>query len=164
MTLIGIQGDSDTLPVAPDSELGSVPSHVGLPHPTGGPGGSIRASGPMVSGWDFKQRRKTRSGTFFDREDIEQRQPMGLPRDLFRMVPGARVNPSGPLWPRPYGSGADARPGLWVDGMRLVTVEGMDDILPVMDLEAVEVYHGSKPPGSVRSEPLRGHRGLDPEG
>jgi outer membrane cobalamin receptor len=100
---------------------------------------------------DFQQRRETRSGSFFDREDIEQRQPMNT-SDLFRMVPGARVLPSGPFGQTVRLRGG-CEPALWVDGLPLRTVEGMDDILSAMDLEALEVYHGVNLPVQFGSNP-----------
>jgi hypothetical protein len=143
VTLIGYSEISDTLPVPSDSDLDlSLPMSVS----------PIELEALVVVSerrgpWfleDFQQRRKTRFGAFFDREDIEQRQPM-VTSDLFRMVPGARVSPSGPFGQTVRLRGG-CRPALWVDGLPLVTVEGMDDILPVMDLEAVEVYHGVNMP------------------
>jgi hypothetical protein len=38
-----------------------------------------------------------------------------------------------------------------VDGFKLMTPEGMDAILPTMDLEAVEVYPGVSVPGQFAS-------------
>jgi len=100
---------------------------------------------------DFEGRRRSRSGTFFNREEIEARQPMLL-TDLLRMVPGARVIPA-----YPYGYAVrlrgGCRPTLVVDGMQLMTEEGMDDILPTMDLEAVEVYHSASLPVEFGSNP-----------
>jgi len=93
---------------------------------------------------DFERRRRTRSGTFFDREDIEARHPM-LFTDLLRMVPGARVVPTGP-YDHTVRLRGGCRPALWVDGMPLMTVEGVDHLLPTMDLEAVEVYHSPSLP------------------
>jgi hypothetical protein len=100
-----------------------------------------RPLGPLR---DFEERRRTRIGTFLDREDIEERNPM-LFSDLFRMVPGARVVPSGALDQTILLRGG-CRPTLWVDGARLMTSEGADHLLQTMDLEAVEVYHSSTVP------------------
>ena len=97
--------------------------------------------GPMR---DFENRRQTHSGTFFDREDIERRNPWRF-TDLFRLVPGARVVPAGP-----YDSAillrGGCRPVIWVDGMQLSTSDGIDHILQPMDLESVEVYHSANLP------------------
>ncbi|MGD2120742.1 MAG: TonB-dependent receptor [Gemmatimonadota bacterium] len=100
-----------------------------------------RPLGPLR---DFEERRRTRIGTFLDREDIEERNPL-LFSDIFRMVPGARVVPTGPLEQSILLRGG-CRPTLWVDGARLMTSEGADHFLQTMDLEAVEVYHSSSVP------------------
>ena len=65
--------------------------------------------------------------------------------DLFRMVPGARVLPAGPMEQSIRLRGG-CRPTLWVDGARLMTSEGADHLIQAMDLEAVEVYHSSTVP------------------
>jgi hypothetical protein len=107
-----------------------------------------RRLGPMLG---FEERRRTRSGTFIDREEIEARNAT-LFSDLLRMVPGARVIPSGP-----YGNTVrlrgNCRPVLWVDGIPLLTEEGMDDILRPLDLEAIEVYRGASLPVEFGSNP-----------
>ena len=100
---------------------------------------------------DFEGRRRSRSGIFFNREEIETRQPMLL-TDLLRMVPGARVIPTSPYGYTVRLRGG-CRPTLVVDGMRMMTEEGMDDILPTMDLEAVEVYHSASLPVEFGSSP-----------
>jgi len=93
---------------------------------------------------DFEKRRERLNGTFIDREEIERLNPF-LFSDLFRMVPGARVVPSGS-----YASAirlrGGCRPVIWVDNMRLSTGEGVDHLIQPMDLEAVEVYHASELP------------------
>jgi outer membrane receptor for ferrienterochelin and colicin len=99
----------------------------------------------------FEQRRKLRSGSFFTREDIETRSPMYF-SDLLRMVPGARVSPSARYGQMVTLRGG-CRPQLWVDGIRTVTPVGMDDILPPMDVEAVEVYHGVQTPAEFGGDP-----------
>jgi len=100
---------------------------------------------------DFEERRRSGQGTFFDREDIEARHPMFL-TDLLRMVPGARIVPTSP-YDYTVRLRGGCRPSLVVDGVRLMTEEGMDDILPTMDLEAVEVYHGAALPVEFGSNP-----------
>ena len=103
---------------------------------------------------EFEDRRRTRSGTFFDRDYIEERQPAVF-TDLLRSVPGARVIPV-----RPYGHTVrmrgNCRPALWVDGMRLLNPEDMDLILHAMDVEAVEVYHSASLPVEFGSHPCGG--------
>jgi hypothetical protein len=87
---------------------------------------------------DFENRRRTRAGTFFDHEDIEELNPM-LFSDLLRMVPGARVVPSGP-YDYSIRLRGGCTPVLVVDGMPLSTSEGADHLIQAMNLEAVEVY------------------------
>jgi hypothetical protein len=106
------------------------------------------APGPMA---DFERRRRTRIGTFFDREQIEDRDPMVF-TDLFRMVPGARVVPAG-TYNYSIRLRGGCRPSLWVDGMELMTSEGVDHLLPTMDLEAVEIYHSSSMPVEFGANP-----------
>ena len=90
---------------------------------------------------DFQRRQRAFSGTFLEREDIEELHPLVF-TDLMRRVPGARVIPA-----YPYGNTVrlrgNCRPVLWVDGVRLTTEMGMDQLLTPMDVEAVEVYHSS---------------------
>jgi len=93
---------------------------------------------------DFERRRRTFSGSFFDREQIEAMGPV-LFTDLLRRVPGVRVLPVDPYHYTVRFRGG-CRPVLWVDGVKLITPEGMDEILPPMDLEAVEVYRGPSVP------------------
>jgi len=93
---------------------------------------------------DFEARRRRGFGTFFDREYIESRNP-GRFTDLLRMVPGVRVLPRGQFDYSVRMRGG-CTPDVWVDGVRLVTPEGLDQILHTMDVEAVEVYHSSTLP------------------
>lgn len=143
VTLIGYRDLRDTLEVGPESDLELVlPLSVSpIPLEPLVVVSERRDRGVMA---DFERRRRTRSGTFIDRAQIETRQPY-LFTDLLRMVPGARVIPT-----TPYGYTVrlrgNCRPELWVDGMRLLTAEGIDEILPTMDVEAVEVYHSSSLP------------------
>jgi hypothetical protein len=99
----------------------------------------------------FEQRQTFRSGSFFTREDIEQRSPMYF-SDLLRMVPGARVSPSSR-----YGNVVTLRggcsPQLWVDGVRTVTSLGLDGILQPMNVEGVEVYHAGQTPAEFGGDP-----------
>jgi hypothetical protein len=148
VTLIGYSDLRDTLRVEADSELElSLPLSVS----------PIRLE-PLVVVTDrryaglmkgFEDRRRMGFGTFMDREDIERRNPI-LFTDLFRLVPGARV-----VSTPPYGNTillrADCRPSLWVDGFRLLTEIGMDQLLPPMDVEAVEIYKGPSTPARFQT-------------
>lgn len=150
VTLIGYREKEDTLHVSPDSDLDLSLALSVSP---------IRLEALVVVSerrgpWfleGFQERRETRFGYFFDRGDIDRRKPP-YTTDLFRTVPGARVMPSGPFGQTVRLRGG-CQPSLWVDGLPLATAEGMDDILPVMDLEAVEVYHGVNLPVQFGSNP-----------
>jgi hypothetical protein len=107
-----------------------------------------RSIGPAA---DFERRRRTRIGTFFDREEIEDRDPMFF-TDLLRLVPGARLVRAGP-YDYSVRLRGGCRPSLWVDGMELMTAEGIDQLLPTMDLEAVEIYHSSSLPVEFGASP-----------
>ncbi len=100
--------------------------------------------------WEgFLHRRDVRSGTFFTREDIEIRGAIYF-TDLLRMVPGARVTPS--RFGQVVTLRGGCRPQVWVDGVRTVTSLGLDDILPTMDVAAVEVYHGVQTPAEFGTD------------
>lgn len=143
VTYIGYRDVRDTLPVSPNDDLELAVSMSVRPIELD-PILVVtdrRDSGPMRG---FEERRKTRSGVFLDREDIETRQPYNF-TDLLRMVPGARVIP-GRFDTNNVVLRGGCTPTLWVDGMRLSTPEGMDTLLRPLDLEAVEVYHGASLP------------------
>lgn len=92
----------------------------------------------------FELRRQRLPGTFFTREDIEERAPHVF-TDLFRTIPGARVVPVGQ-----FGNGVvfrgRCRPGIWMDGLRLLPTEDLDALLTPIEIEAMEVYRGSYAP------------------
>ncbi len=93
---------------------------------------------------DFERRRESMNGTYFDREEIERRNPFRF-SDLLRLVPGARVMPAGPF-DNSIRLRSGCRPVIWMDGMRLSTGEGIDHLIQPLDLEAVEIYHASELP------------------
>jgi hypothetical protein len=90
---------------------------------------------------EFYRHRIAGGGSYFDRRDIERRNPQHL-SDLLRLMPGMRVatDRAGRSVLR---NGRNAGPcplDMWVDGVR---AEGMTvDELGVQDVEAVEVYRG----------------------
>ena len=143
VTLLGFADLQDTLRVDPLSDLDLVLSLSVSPvklEPLVVVS-ERRTLGPMG---DLDRRRRAFSGTFFDREDIEAMAPFVF-TDLLRRVPGVRVLPVDPYrYTVQFRGGCS--PVLWVDGVKLITPEGMDDILPPMDLEAVEVYKGPSVP------------------
>jgi hypothetical protein len=97
---------------------------------------------------DFENRRRTRAGTFFDHEDIEELNPM-LFSDLLRMVPGARVVPSGP-YDYSIRLRGGCTPVLVVDGMPLSTSEGADHLIQAMNLRTEPTPRTSPPAPTPR--------------
>ncbi len=93
---------------------------------------------------DFQHRRRTRIGTFFDREAVEGRNPYRF-TDLLRMVPGVTVTESSMSGGRIRMRGG-CRPLVIMDGVRLMTDEGIDEFLLPDHVEAVEVYRGAQVP------------------
>jgi hypothetical protein len=93
----------------------------------------------------FFDRRRTLSGRFITRDDIEARRPMYL-ADLFRMVPSLRVTPMA----NGQGSAVTGRggcfPTYYLDGVRLVESASLDMFIQPSDLEGVEVYGTSATP------------------
>lgn len=93
----------------------------------------------------FFDRRRTLSGRFITRDDIEARRPMYL-ADLLRMVPSLRVTPLA----NGQGSVVTGRggcfPTYYLDGVRLVESASLDMFIPPSDLEGVEVYGSSSTP------------------
>lgn len=99
---------------------------------------SIRESRLETSG--FNQRRRQGQGFSITREEFESRHPL-RPSDVFRLIPGISIQPGrrgagGTL--RYRGCAAD----IVLDGVPLVDATAVDDILTVMDIEAVEVHSG----------------------
>ena len=150
VTVIGYRDLQETLQVDPESELElTLPMSISPIEME--PLLVVTERGYRGVMGDFEGRRRSRPGTFFNREEIEARQPRYL-TDLLRMVPGARVVPTGSHDYTVLLRGG-CRPSLVVDGIRLMTELGMNDILPTMDLEAVEVYHSASVPVEFGSNP-----------
>jgi hypothetical protein len=89
----------------------------------------------------FRRRRNRGMGTFFDRQEIERRNPR-YTSDLLRSVRGIRVGPQrmGRTSVTLARSGRACRPEIFVDGLHLQGASVDDVIVP--DLEGVEVYPG----------------------
>ncbi len=147
---LGYQERRDSLQVEPEEDLDVLIALSMAPVPMDPIVVEARRRAPPFFWEGFLHRREVRSGTFFSREDIEHRGAIYF-TDLLRMVPGARVTPSrlGQVVTLRGG----CRPQLWVDGVRTVTSLGMDDILPTMDVAAVEVYHGLQTPAEFGTDP-----------
>lgn len=106
-----------------------------------------RMGQPLSEFYDRMERgRKTGFGYFVSREDVDRRSPLHS-TDLLRMAPGVRVV-SGRA-----GRGAMIRmtggcvPAIYVDGMRVnrppLTAVSLDDYVPAVSLEGIEVYRGA---------------------
>jgi len=101
-----------------------------------------RLPGPLA---DFERRRERGFGTYFTREDIESRAPRVL-TDLLRTVPGLRVISTGQFGENAVRLRGNCRPEIIVDGIRTSIDRDLDQVLPPMDVEAVEVYKGPQMP------------------
>ncbi len=88
----------------------------------------------------FSQRRLQGQGFSVTREEFESRNP-SRPSDVLRLIPGISVQPG-----RRGGSGTlryrGCSPDIVLDGVPLLDATAVDDILTVMDIEAVEVQSG----------------------
>ena len=93
---------------------------------------------------DFYRRRSNGGGFYFDRRDIDARNPQYL-SDLLRSLPGTRMMSDrtgrGTLRMSRNSAGTrDCPPDVWVDGVR---AEGLNvDDIGIHDVEAVELYRG----------------------
>ena len=100
----------------------------------------------------FLERRKRGFGYFMDEDQIERRNPFYV-SDLFRMVPGVRILPGGfggQVLMRGTGFQAWCTPTVFLDGMRLASIDGLgfESFVSPHDVRAVEVYtRGSSMPG-----------------
>ena len=99
---------------------------------------------PYLERSGFYQRERTNPGVFMRREDVERNRG-GRMSDLLAKIPGVR---RATVQGRPavsLGRAAGGRvctPGVFVDGQPVVRSEGIDDIVHVAAIEAVEVYRG----------------------
>ncbi|MBV6522027.1 MAG: hypothetical protein MNPFHGCM_02171 [Gemmatimonadaceae bacterium] len=96
----------------------------------------------------FYARRDRGIGHFITRDQIERRNPSNL-TDMFRMVPGARVDTRGPSRNQIRFRGANCPPLTWLDGTPLFAGEFDIDALSPRSLEGIEIYSG---PSSVPTE------------
>jgi len=105
--------------------------------------------GPLA---DFERRRRLGMGTYFTREDIEARNPYVI-TDLLRTVPGVRVIPAGQFGEHAIRLRGNCRPEIILDGVRTSIDTDVDHVLPPMDVEAIEVYHGVELPVQFGNNP-----------
>ena len=103
----------------------------------------------------FYARKDRGMGHFITRDEIDRRNPPNL-TDLFRMIPGARVDSRGPGRTVVRFRGSQCPPLTWLDGTPLFAGEFDLDALSPRSLEGIEIYAG---PSSVPTEFL-GTRGI----
>lgn len=92
----------------------------------------------------FEDRRRQGLGHYITRKEIVDRNPLVM-SDMFRMIPGTMVIPTGATrsqlrFSRAQGRGRDCPPAYYIDGM-LAANYNIDD-MPVSDVEGIEVYSG----------------------
>lgn len=93
---------------------------------------------------EFERRRRMGLGHVFTEEDIAKRNPMFV-SDLLRLTPGVRIVPSrfsGQDVLMRGNLGDACRPEIFVDGVRMFNDPAfpVDNLVPAIDLRAVEVY------------------------
>ncbi len=113
---------------------------------------------PSADMRDFERRRKSGFGTFLDETDIERRHPI-FAADLFRMVPGVTVLPSGmfshailmrgrSLMVRGAdsvaASGDFCVPAFYIDGVRVFSRDGdLELFVSIPEIRAIEIFTGA---------------------
>lgn len=105
--------------------------------------------GPMG---DFERRRRRGTGTYFDREEIESRNPH-LITDILRTVPGVRLIPAGQFGAQAIRLRGNCRPEIILDGLRTSIDTDVDHVIPARDVEAIEVYRGAGMPVEFGNNP-----------
>jgi hypothetical protein len=92
---------------------------------------------------EFYRRAAQGVGTYFTRDDVEQRSS-GAPSDLLRAMAGVRFvrvpSGRGVRFPTTSIGRRDCAPLIWLDGQRAPGME-IDDV-PLSDIEGIELYHG----------------------
>ncbi|MGQ0648401.1 MAG: TonB family protein [Gemmatimonadaceae bacterium] len=107
----------------------------------------------------FYERLSRGMGHFMTREQIEKRNPMNM-TDLFRMIPGARVETRGFGHQAVRFRGSRNPPLVWLDGTPLYAGEFDLDSVDPRTFEGIEIYSG---PASVPGEFL-GNRMMSSSG
>ncbi|MFN8581079.1 MAG: carboxypeptidase regulatory-like domain-containing protein [Gemmatimonadaceae bacterium] len=114
--------------------------------------GRRNLTGRMAGFW---ARKDQGIGHFVTRDEIERRNPPNV-TDMFRMIPGARVESRGPGRTIVRFRGSQCAPLTWLDGTPLFAGEFDLDAISPRSLEGIEIYSGSS---SVPTEFL-GTRGI----
>ena len=87
---------------------------------------------------EFESRRKLGFGHFITQAEIDKRNPLLL-SDLIAMVPSVKVGPLGG-WPGNIRSGCLFV--VYIDGVRLPTGSGFNDIAQPKEISGIEIYSG----------------------
>ena len=95
----------------------------------------------------FYQRKDRGMGHYVTRDEIERRNPPNL-TDMFRMIPGARVDSRGGRNQIRF-RGSQCAPLTWLDGTPLFAGEFDLDAISPRSVEGMEIYSG---PSSVPTE------------
>jgi Carboxypeptidase regulatory-like domain/TonB-dependent Receptor Plug Domain len=88
---------------------------------------------------EFESRRKLGVGHFITQAEIDRQNPLLL-SDLLVMVPSVRVGSNGG-WPVNIRSGCGF--AVYLDGVRLPTGSGFNDIAPPKEIAGIEIYSGA---------------------
>ncbi len=88
------------------------------------------------------------------REEIEARHPVTV-TDILRSVPGGRIDNVPGLGKMLLLRGG-CLPGIWIDGVRIQNVEGIDRVLSPNDIETIRVYHALELPVELGSDACGG--------
>lgn len=96
----------------------------------------------------FYDRRRSASGNFLTRDDI-QRRPIARVSQLFRGIAGFTVVPTSGGFDHMVVGRGNCHPSLYVDGVLMRTASGsqIDQVLEPDHLEGLEVYSASQTPG-----------------
>ncbi len=110
---------------------------------------------PSADMRDFERRRKSGFGSFLDETDIERRHPL-FASDLFRMIPGVTVLPTGmfghAILMRARTLGISSRdsisggsefcvPAYFIDGVRVFSDDGdVEMFVSTAEIRAIEIY------------------------
>lgn len=114
--------------------------------------GRRNVTGPMAG---FYERLSRGHGHFLTREQIERRNPHNM-TDLFRMIPGARLEPTRFGSARVRFRGSRSAPLVWLDGTPLYAGEFDLDSVDPRTFEGIEIYSGAS---SVPAE-FQGNRAI----
>lgn len=88
----------------------------------------------------FDRRSRGGFGDFITSEEIEKRHAIAT-SDLLRMTPGVQVISAGPMGATVLMRGC--RPTLWIDGMKLMGEDSIDQLVQPSDIVGIEIYRSA---------------------